>query len=103
MAKDRSDKATITTLSLKQLKLHETKRRLEDALDVCRAALEWAKDEKPLLQAQVKLTEPAGDPMQIADALEALLRAERGSKAAKLGRRLASPREEPGEEGAPQR
>ncbi|HVJ15439.1 MAG TPA: tetratricopeptide repeat protein, partial [Polyangiaceae bacterium] len=103
MAKDRSDGATIAVLSLKLITLHEKKRRLDDALDVCRAALEWAKEERPLLEAQVRLTEAAGDPMQAADALEALLRIERGKAAAKLGRKLAALREELGEEGAAER
>jgi golgin subfamily B member 1 len=103
MAKDRGDGATIAVLSLKLISLHEKHHRVDEALDVCRAALEWAKDERPLLEGLVRLSEIAGDPMQLADAMEGLLRVERGATAASLGRRLSALREELGEEGAAER
>ncbi|HEV8248097.1 MAG TPA: tetratricopeptide repeat protein, partial [Polyangiaceae bacterium] len=103
LAKDRSDKDAIARLSLKLLRLLEKRKRLDAALDVCRAALEWAGDQRELLTALVRLSEASGDPMQIADALESQLRVESGPAAAELGRRLSALREELGEPEAAER
>ena len=93
LAKDRKDVARVARISLKILGVLEKQRRADDALDVCRAALEWAPEDTALLQTLLRLSEASGDPVQIADALEALLKVEQGATASQLGRRLASLRE----------
>ncbi len=103
IAKDRSDVETITRLSFKLLRLLEKRKRIDEALDVARAGLEWKGDDRQLLTALVRLSERSGDPMQIADALESQLKVETGPAAADLGRRLSALREELGEPEAAER
>lgn len=100
-AKDRNDVQRVVALSLELLKLLAQKRQLDAAIDVVRAALQWAPDDADLLHASLQLAEKLGDPEQIADSIEGLLRVQTGADAATLGRRLATLREELGDrEGA---
>jgi tetratricopeptide (TPR) repeat protein len=100
-AKDQNDVARVVVLSLELLRLLSDKRQIDAALDVGRAALQWAPDDAELLQASLALAEKLGDPQLIADSIEGLLRVQSGPEAAALGRRLATLREELGDrEGA---
>lgn len=100
-AKDRNDVPRVVGLSLELIKLLADKRQLDPAIDVARAALQWAPDDVDLLQAALALAEKLGDPQLIADSIEGLLRVQTGIEAATLGRRLAALREELGDrEGA---
>ncbi len=103
VAKDRGEVETISRLSFKLLRLLEKRKRIDEALDIARAGLEWKSDDRLLLNALVRLSETSGDPMQIADALEAQLKVETGPAAAELGRRLSALREELGEPEAAER
>jgi golgin subfamily B member 1 len=100
-AKDQRDAARVVGLSLELVRLLTDKRQLDAALDVCRAALEWAPEDADLLATTLSLSEKLGDPQLIADAIEGLMRVQTGTDAATLGRRLAALREELGDrEGA---
>lgn len=100
-AKDARDVARVVALSLELVQLLGTKRNVDVALDVARAALEWAPDEPALLNVSLTLSEQLGDPQVVADAIEGLMRVTPGAEAAALGRRLAALREELGDrEGA---
>ena len=100
-AKDARDVDAIAQLSLRLAGILERDGRAADALDVCRAALEWDPARPELLQTVLRLAEATGDAVLISDALESLLRVEHGEAAAALGRRLSAMREELGDpEGA---
>lgn len=100
-AKDQNDVPRVVGLSLELSRLLSDKRRLDGALEVCRAALQWSPSDANLLQTTLALAEKLGDPELIADAIEGLLRVQKGAEAATLGRRLATLREELGDkEGA---
>ncbi len=100
-AKDQNDVPRVVGLSLELVRLLSEKRQLDAAIDVCRAALQWAPEDPELLRVALALAEKLGDPQLIADAIEGLLRVQTGLEAATLGRRLAALREELGDrEGA---
>lgn len=100
-AKDQRDVDGIVTLSLRLAGLWERQHREADALDLCRAALEWDPERQDLLETVLRLSEATGDQSLISDALESLLRVERGENAAPLARKLSAMREELGDpEGA---
>jgi tetratricopeptide (TPR) repeat protein len=100
-AKDARDVAAVVQLSLRLVGNLEREGRLVEALDVCRAALEWEPSQQELLQSVLRLAEATGDALAISDALEGLLRTSRGEAAAALARRLSAMREELGDpEGA---
>jgi lipopolysaccharide biosynthesis regulator YciM len=100
-AKDERTVSVISELSLRLAGLRERQERIADALDVCRAALEWEPTDRPLLEVVLRLSETARDPAAQCEALEGLLRVEQGEAAARLARRLSTLREELGDtEGA---
>ncbi len=100
-AKDARDVDAIVQLSLRLAGIWERENRSADALDMCRAALEWDPTRPELLQSVLRLAEATGDALLISDALESLLRVEHGEAAAALGRKLSAMREELGDpEGA---
>jgi tetratricopeptide (TPR) repeat protein len=100
-AKDTRDVDAIAQLSLRLASIWEHEQRSAEALDLCRAALEWDPARSELLQAVLRLSEATGDAALISDALESLLRVEHGEAAAALGRKLSAMREELGDpEGA---
>jgi golgin subfamily B member 1 len=100
-AKDARDVEAIAQLSLRLAGIWEREQRATDALDLCRAALEWDPARPALLQTVLRLAEATGDAVLISDALESLLRVEHGEAAAALGRKLSAMREELGDpEGA---
>ena len=100
-AKDARDVALIVQLSLRLAGILERVGRVPEALDVCRSALEWEPSQRALLETVLRLAEAGGDSLQIADALEALLRTASGASAATSARRLAALREQLGDaEGA---
>ena len=100
-AKDLRDVSTIVQLSLRLVGNLEREGRLAEALDVCRAALEWDPNQQELLQSVLRLAEATGDAVAISDALEGLLRTTQGETAAALARKLSAMREELGDpEGA---
>ncbi|HEY6079749.1 MAG TPA: tetratricopeptide repeat protein [Polyangiaceae bacterium] len=100
-AKDQNDVPRVMGLSLELIRLLSDKRQFDSALEVSRAALEWAPNDANVLQATLTLCEKLGDPQLIADAIEGLMHIQTGTAAAALGRRLAALREELGDrEGA---
>ena len=100
-AKDARDVSAVVQLSLRLASNLEREGRLPEALDVCRAAVEWDPSQQELLQTILRLAEATGDAPTISDALEGLLRTSRGEAAAALARRLSAMREELGDpEGA---
>jgi golgin subfamily B member 1 len=100
-AKDARNVDAIVQLSLRLAGILERENRSADALDMCRAALEWDPARPELLQTVLRLAETTGDAVLISDALESLLRVEHGEAAAALGRKLSAMREELGDpEGA---
>ncbi|HKO52710.1 MAG TPA: tetratricopeptide repeat protein, partial [Polyangiaceae bacterium] len=100
-AKDLRDVSAIVQLSLRLVGNLEREGRLVEALDVCRAALEWEPMQPELLQSVLRLAEATGDALAISDALEGLLRTSQGEAAAVLARKLSAMREELGDpEGA---
>jgi golgin subfamily B member 1 len=100
-AKDQNDVGRVVGLSLELAALLADKRQLDSALDVCRAALQWAPRDADLLRNALSLAEKLGDPQLIADSVEGLLQVESGPDAAALGQRLAALREQLGDrEGA---
>jgi len=100
-AKDARDVSAVVQLSLRLVGNLEREGRLVEALDVCRAALEWEPSQQELLQSVLRLAEATGDALAISDALEGLLRTSQGETAAALARKLSAMREELGDpEGA---
>jgi tetratricopeptide (TPR) repeat protein len=102
-AKDAKEVPRIVGLSLELAQLLKDRQELGQALDVCRAALEWAPVERSLLQTSLAISEKLGDPQLTADAIDALMRASTGTEAAALGRRLAALREELGDRAGAER
>jgi len=100
-AKDARDVSAVVQLSLRLVGNLEREGRLPEALDVCRAALEWDPSQQELLQSVLRLAEATGDALAISEALEGLLRTTQGEAAAALARKLSAMREELGDpEGA---
>lgn len=97
-AKDRQDVPRIVEHSLRLGKLLEAQGRADDAYDVYVAVLDWDKTDKDVLQAVVRLAELRDDPYVIADALESLLRVERGDAAVEIASRLVMLRTDQGDE-----
>ncbi len=97
-AKDRQDVPRIVTTSLRLGRLLEKQERPDDAFDVYFAVLDWDKSDRDVLSAVLRLAEHKDDPFLIADALEALLRVERGEPALELAERLMALRNEQGDE-----
>ena len=97
-AKDRGDVPVLVRHSQRLSLLLERRGRVHAAIDACRAALDWDPPEShELLETLVRLTQVAGDPVELADALEALLGVERGPTAPALARKLAAVRQELGD------
>jgi tetratricopeptide (TPR) repeat protein len=97
-AKDRRDVEALVRHSQRLSLLLERRGRIHAAIDACRAALDWEPPEsRELLEVLVRLSQIAGDPVELAEALELLLAVERGPAAPALARRLAAVREELGE------
>ncbi|MEI9950773.1 MAG: tetratricopeptide repeat protein [Pseudomonadota bacterium] len=96
-AKDVRDVSAIVQLSLRLVSNLEREGRLVEALDVCRAALEWEPSQQELLHSVLRLAEATGDALAISDALEGLLRTAQGETAAALARKLSAMREELGD------
>ncbi len=96
-AKDVRDVSAIVQLSLRLVSNLEREGRLVEALDVCRAALEWEPSQQELLHSVLRLAEATGDALAISDALEGLLRTAQGETAAGLARKLSAMREELGD------
>ena len=100
-AKDARDVTSVVQLSLRLVGILESEGRVNEALDVCRSALEWEPTQRELLQSVLRLAEATGDAVLISDALEGLLRTSYGEAAATLARKLSTMREELGDpEGA---
>ena len=97
-AKDRQDVEAIEAMSLRLGGLLEQQDRGDDALDVYRAMLDWKADSQPALEAVLRLVEAKGDEFSIGEALEGLLRVERGEKARELLARLMALRAEQDDE-----
>lgn len=88
------DQAEATALAIRLCTLLERQGRARDALDVYRAALERDPTRRELLELGVRAAKATGDSEALAEALEGLLRVERGPAAAALARRLAGLREQ---------
>ncbi|AKT42745.1 tetratricopeptide repeat protein [Chondromyces crocatus] len=80
-AKDRGDIPAILSLSLRLGQLTEQSGDEPGALDVYTAAADWDPRHPELLRSIVRLTRHNDDPIALADALEKLLRVERGDEA----------------------
>jgi tetratricopeptide (TPR) repeat protein len=93
-ARDAGDVAAEIALAVRLSTLLERQGRAADALDVCRRALERDPTRRELLEQSVRLAKATGEPDRLAEALESLLRVERGSSAAALCRRLLTLREQ---------
>ncbi|HMJ13512.1 MAG TPA: tetratricopeptide repeat protein, partial [Polyangiaceae bacterium] len=102
-AKDKQDVESVVESSLKLAGILEEDGRGGEALDVHRAILDWDAANREALAAIVRLCEGAADPYQFADALEGLLRVERGAAAEHVARRLLALRSEQGDEAAAER
>jgi tetratricopeptide (TPR) repeat protein len=102
-AKDRQDIPGIVAHSLRLGQLLEQKERNDDAFDVYNAVLEWDKTSPDILRSVLRLAEMRDDPFALADAIEAVLRVERGETADKLGARLIAMRKEQGDESGVER
>jgi tetratricopeptide (TPR) repeat protein len=96
-AKDERNVEAIVALTLRLETLLEERDRAPEALDYCRAALDWAPEQSELLNVVVRLSEAAGDTQGLADALETLLKVTTGAEAVKQSQRLAKLREELGD------
>lgn len=73
-AKDRQDVASIVSVSMRLGELLEQQGRIDEALDVYNAVLEWSRDDVTALRAVVRLGEAKGDGFLVADCIEAMLR-----------------------------
>jgi tetratricopeptide (TPR) repeat protein len=93
-ARAAGDNAEASALAVRLCTLLDRKGRARDALDVCRAALERDPTRRELLELGVRAAKSTGDSDALAEALEALLRVERGPAAAALARRLLTLREQ---------
>lgn len=102
-AKDRQDVPRIVACSLRLGKLLEAQGRADDAYDVYTAVLDWDKSDRAVIEAVLRLAELRDDPYVIADALEALLRVERGEAAVELASRLVMLRNDIDDEAGAQR
>ncbi|HEY6559367.1 MAG TPA: tetratricopeptide repeat protein [Polyangiaceae bacterium] len=102
-AKDTQDVVAIVELSLKLGGLLEEEGRTSDALETYRGVLDWDAANREALLAIVRLSEGSADAFVLADALEGLLRVERGPAAEGVGRRLLSLRAEQGDEAGAER
>jgi tetratricopeptide (TPR) repeat protein len=98
-AKDRSDAASVGSLSLRLGALLERTRRSE-ARVVYYGALEWQPQSKELLRALVSLRDPGAEEGDRADAMERLLALETGLEAEAIAIELAALRESLGDEDA---
>ncbi len=103
-AKDAQDHQAIARLSQRIGALLEASGRNDEALTVYRSWLEWEPDRLEALRAALRTTEVGGDAYLIAEALEDLLRVERGEAGLALSARLVELRvqqaDEPGVERA---
>jgi tetratricopeptide (TPR) repeat protein len=88
-AKDRGDAAAVAELSLKLIGLYDIEGRRDDALDVVRSALDFAPEDRGLLETLVRLVGPDAHPRDRAEAMERLLAVERGEAASRLAAELA--------------
>ncbi len=93
-SKDRQDIPGLIAHSLRLGGLLEQQGKGDDAYDVYVAVLEWDKSSPEILRAVLRLAELRDDPFVIADAIEALLRVERGEGAMALAERLVAMRTE---------
>jgi len=100
-AKDARDVPAIVQLTLRLVATLEQEQRVAEALDACRAALEWDPSQQELLEGVLRLAEATGDALAVCDALEGLLRTAQGDRAGALARKLSAMREDLGDpEGA---
>jgi tetratricopeptide (TPR) repeat protein len=93
-ARDAGDVAGEIAIAVRLATLLERQGRAADALDVCKRALERDPTRRELLEQSVRLAKTTGDPDRLAEALESLLKVERGPSAAALCRRLVALREQ---------
>lgn len=94
VAKDREDVAAVVQVSKELGALLERQERPDDAFDVYLAVLDWDKTSPEILRSVLRLAEKRDDPFLIADAIENLLRVERGEAAVELASRLVAVRDE---------
>ncbi len=92
LARDRGDLPRVAELSLRLGALLEPKGR-EEALEVYREASALVPEDRPLLQAQVKLLKPTDDPAMRAETMERLLALETGDVAAAMALEVANVRQ----------
>lgn len=91
-ARDRQDTTQIVALSLRLGALRAEEAR-DETIALYRSALEWAPDNRALLEALLALYGPEDDPADRADAMERLLTIETGEAAARLTMDLVALRE----------
>ena len=102
-AKDKRSNEEIGRLSLR-IGLHlESSGRHDDALSVYRTWLDWDRESVDALRAVLRTTELGGDAYLLAEAIEDLLRVEKGEAALALSSRLASIRAEQADESGVER
>jgi tetratricopeptide (TPR) repeat protein len=88
-AKDREDKASVKSLSMRLGALLEQQGDEQAALDVYHAALDWDAQSRDALRAIVRLSLKRDDSLDLGDALSQLLAVEEGQEAVDLALQLA--------------
>jgi tetratricopeptide (TPR) repeat protein len=88
-AKDKGEPAAVAELSLKLVGLYDIEGRRDDALDVVRSALDFAPDDRRLLETLVRLVGTDAHPRDRAEAMERLLAVEEGDAASRVATELA--------------
>lgn len=99
-AKDRGDVPSILSLSMRLGSLMEQGGDEVGALDVYTAAADWDGSSRDVLRAIVRLTQRRDDPPALGDALERLLKVERGEEAVAVALQLSELRAAQGDEQA---
>ncbi|EYF00893.1 tetratricopeptide repeat protein [Chondromyces apiculatus] len=97
-AKDRSDVPSILSLSLRLGQLFEQDGDERAALDVYSAASDWDPRSPDVLRAIVRLTRHEDEPLALAEALDRLLKVERGEEAVAVAIQLSGLRAGQGDE-----
>lgn len=97
-ARNREDVQALSAYSVRLALLFERQGRVDEALEACRTGLDWDARHHQLLTVQFKLAESSGDPLQVAEALESLLRGNPGAEAPALAHRLARARRDLGDD-----
>ncbi len=87
VARDNEDRAVIATASLKLGGLLEKVERV-DAMEIYRGALEWVPQDRPIVQAMLRLHTEGDDPRELTELHERLLATEEGEAASKLARQV---------------